>query len=203
MHVLNRLVHALGTLAALLTTEFALVAMPVLDESIEQGNTRQLAKWARNSLHMIKTTPPKRCRRRRHKHHRIRAGQHTSVAIGRYDLGMQGGVVEQLRQIRSQTSLVRILVRFNDARQRMRIDGARQAAVERLRHCRGRALDRTLSAQQIPKRGAASGAAMTWVDERERSQAVLANKRTGALAAGTSCWRQCLERLACHPLGKR
>ena len=177
--------------------------MPVLDESIEQGNTRQLAKWARNSLHMIKTTPPKRCRRRRHKHHRIRTGQHTSIAIGRYDLGMQGGVVEQLRQIRSQTSLVRILVRFNDARQRMRIDGARQAAVERLRHCRGRALDRTLSAQQIPKRGAASGAAMTWVDERERSQAVLANKRTGALAAGTSCWRQCLERLACHPLGKR
>ena len=107
MHVLNRLVHALGTLAALLTTEFALVAMPVLDESIEQGNTRQLAKWARNSLHMIKTTPPKRCRRRRHKHHRIRTGQHTSVAIGRYDLGMQGGVVEQLRQIRSQTSLAR------------------------------------------------------------------------------------------------
>lgn len=80
---------------------------------------------------MIKTTPPKRCRRRRHKHHRIRTGQHTSIAIGRYDLGMQGGVVEQLRQIRSQTSLARILVRFNDARQRMRIDGARQAAVER------------------------------------------------------------------------
>ena len=203
MHVLNRLVHALGTLAALLTTEFALVAMPVLDERIEQGNTRQLAKWARNSLHMIKTTPPKRCRRRRHKHHRIRAGQHTSVAIGRYDLGMQGGVVEQLRQIRSQTSLARILVRFNDARQRMRIDGARQAAVERLRHCRGRALDRTLSAQQIPKRGATSGAAMTWVDERERGQAVLANKRTGALAAGTSCWRQCLERLVRRALGKR
>ena len=101
VHVLNRLVHALGAFAALLTTEFALVAMPVLDESIEQGNTRQLAKWARNSLHMIKTTPPKRRRRRRHKHHRIRAGQHTSVAIGRYDLGMQGGVVEQLRQIRS------------------------------------------------------------------------------------------------------
>ena len=177
--------------------------MPVLDESIEQGNTRQLAKWARNGLHMIKTTPPKRCRRRRHKHHRIRTGQHTSIAIGRYDLGMQGGVVEQLRQIRSQTSLARVLVRFNDARQRMRIDGARQAAVERLRHCQGRALDRTLSAQQIPKRGAASGAAMTWVDERERGQAVLANKRTGALAAGTSCWRQCLERLVCRPLGKR
>ena len=152
---------------------------------------------------MIKTTPPKRCRRRRHKHHRIRTGQHTSVAIGRYDLGMQGGVVEQLRQIRRQASLARVLVRFNDARQRMRIDGARQAAVERLRHCRGRALDRTLSAQQIPKRGAASGTAMTWVDERERGQAVLANKRTGALAAGTSCWRQCLECLACRPLGKR
>ena len=78
---------------------------------------------------MIKTTPPKRCRRRRHKHHRIRTGKHASVAIGSYDLGMQGGVVEQLRQIRSQTSLARILVRFNDARQRMRIDGARQAAV--------------------------------------------------------------------------
>ena len=60
---------------------------------------------------------------------------------------MQGGVVEQLRQIRRQASLARVLVRFNDARQRMRIDGARQAAVERLRHCRGRALDRTLSAQ--------------------------------------------------------
>ena len=44
VHALNRLVHALGTLAALLTTEFSLVAMPVLDESIEQGNTRQLAK---------------------------------------------------------------------------------------------------------------------------------------------------------------
>lgn len=44
---------------------------------------------------------------------------------------------------------------------------------------------------------------MTWVDERERGQAVLANKRTGALAAGTSCWRQYLERLACRPLGKR
>ena len=55
----------------------------------------------------------------------------------------------------------------------------------------------------IPKRGAASGAAITRVDERERSQTVLANKRTGALAAGTSCWRQCLERLVCHPLGKR
>ena len=78
MHVLNRLVHALGTLATLLTTEFALVAMPVLDEGIEQRNTRQLAKWARNGLHMIKTAPPKRCRRRRHKHHRIRTGQHTS-----------------------------------------------------------------------------------------------------------------------------
>ena len=177
--------------------------MAVLNEGVEQRNTRQPAKWARDGFHMIEAAPPKRCRRRRHKHHRIRTGKHTSVAIGSYDLGMQGGVVEQLRQIRSQTSLVRILVRFNDARQRMRIDGARQAAVERLRHCRGRALDRTLSAQQIPKRGAASGAAMTWVDERERSQAVLANKRTGALAAGTSCWRQCLERLACHPLGKR
>ena len=78
MHVLNRLVHALGTLATLLATEFALVDMPVLDEGIEQRNTRQLAKWARNGLHMIKATPPKRCRRRRHKHHRIRTGQHTS-----------------------------------------------------------------------------------------------------------------------------
>ena len=85
----------------------------------------------------------------------------------------------------------------------MRIDGARQTAIECLRHCRGRALDRTLSAQQIPKRGAASGTAMTWVDERERGQAVLANKRTGAFAAGTSRGRQRLKRLVRRVLGKR
>ena len=68
----------LGTLAALLTTEFALVAMPVLGESIEQRNTRQLAKWARDGLHMIEAASPKRRRSRGHKHHRIGAGQHTA-----------------------------------------------------------------------------------------------------------------------------
>ncbi len=134
--------------------------MAVLNEGIEQRNTRQLAKRTGDGLHVIKTAPPKRCRRRRYKHHRIRTGQHTSIAIGRYDLGMQGGVVKQLRQIRSQASLARILVRFNDARQRMRIDGARQAAIERLGHRRGLPFDRTLGAQQVPIRSTAPGAAM-------------------------------------------
>ena len=75
--------------------------------------------------------------------------------------------MEQLRQIRSQASLARVLVRLDDARQRMRVDGTCQAAIECLGHCRRRPLDRALGAQQIPKRGAASDAAMARIDERE------------------------------------
>lgn len=44
---------------------------------------------------------------------------------------------------------------------------------------------------------------MPWVDERKRGQAVLANKRTGALTAGASRGRQRLKRLVRRPLGKR
>lgn len=44
---------------------------------------------------------------------------------------------------------------------------------------------------------------MPWVDERKRRQAVLTNKRTGALAAGASRGRQRLKRLVRRPLGKR
>ena len=52
--------------------------MTVLNEGVEQRNTRQFAKWARNGFHMIEAAPPKRRRRRGHKHHRIGAGQHTA-----------------------------------------------------------------------------------------------------------------------------
>ena len=116
---------------------------------------------------------------------------------------MQGGVVEQLCQIRSQTVLARILVCLDDARQRMCVNGACQAPVERIGHRRGRALDRALGTQKISKRGTASSAAMTRIDERKRREAVLANKRAGALAAGASRGRQRLERLVRHTLGKR
>ena len=152
---------------------------------------------------MVESTPPKRRRSRGHKHHRVRTGQHTAVAIGCCHLGMQGSVVEQLRQIRCQTALARILVRLDDARQRMCIDGTRQAAIERLGHCRRRALDRALGTQQIPKRGAASDATMTRIDERERCQTILADQRTGTLAASASRGRQRLERLIRRALGKR
>ena len=152
---------------------------------------------------MIEPTPPKRCRSRGHKYHRVGAGQHAAVAIGCCHLGMQGSVVEQLRQIRCQTALARILVRLDDARQRMCIDGTRQAAIERLGHCRRRALDRALGTQQIPKRGAASDATMTRIDERERCQTILADQRTGTLAASASRGRQRLERLIRRALGKR
>ena len=67
--------------------------MTVLNEGIEQRHTRQLAKWMRNGLHVIKAAPPKRRRCRRHKHHRVRTGQHAAIAIGSCDLRMQGGVV--------------------------------------------------------------------------------------------------------------
>ena len=50
---------------------------PYLTRASSSGHTRQLAKRARDGFHMIESTPPKRCRRRRHKHHRIRTGQHT------------------------------------------------------------------------------------------------------------------------------
>ena len=57
---------------------------------------------------MIEPTPPKRRRSRGHKYHRVGAGQHAAVAIGCCHLGMQGSVVEQLRQIRCQTALTRM-----------------------------------------------------------------------------------------------
>ena len=85
----------------------------------------------------------------------------------------------------------------------MRVNGTCQAPVERFGHRRRRTLDRALGAQQVSKRGTASDAAITWIDERERGQAVLANKRTGALAAGASRGRQRLKRLVRRPLGKR
>ena len=62
--------------------------MAVLNESVEQRNTRQLTKWARDGFHMIEAASPKRRRRRGHKHHGIGAGQHTAIAIGCRDLGM-------------------------------------------------------------------------------------------------------------------
>ena len=190
-------------LPALIAAELSLVTMTVFDQGVQQRDTRKIAKRARDCFHMVESTPPKRRRSRGHKHHRVRTGQHTAVAIGCCHLGMQGSVVEQLRQIRCQTALARILVRLDDARQRMCIDGTRQAAIERLGHCRRRALDRALGTQQIPKRGAASDATMTRIDERERCQTILADQRTGTLAASASRGRQRLERLVCHVLGKR
>ena len=44
---------------------------------------------------------------------------------------------------------------------------------------------------------------MARVDERKRGQTILADQRTGALAAGASRGRHRLERLVCHVLGKR
>ena len=77
-HVLNGLVHASDAFTAFFTAEFTLVAMAVFNEGVEQRNTRQLAKWARDGLHMIEAASPKRRRSRGHKHHRIGAGQHTA-----------------------------------------------------------------------------------------------------------------------------
>ena len=48
-HILDRLVHTPSVFPALIATELALVTMAVLNEGVEQGNTRQLAKWTRNS----------------------------------------------------------------------------------------------------------------------------------------------------------
>ena len=116
---------------------------------------------------------------------------------------MQGGVVEQLCQIRCQTALARILVCLDDARQRMCIDSARQAAIEGLSHRRRRTLDRALGTQQVSKRSAAPRAAVARIDKRERRQALLTNKRTGTLATGASRGRKNLECLMRRALGKR
>lgn len=108
---------------------------------------------------------------------------------------MQGGVAAgSLPDTAPGVARLRLCTRFNDPRQRMRVNGTCQAPVERFGHRRRRTLDRALGAQQAPKRGAASSAAMPRVDERERGQAVLANKRTGALVASTSRGRQRLKR---------
>ena len=90
-------------LPALIAAELSLVTMTVFDQGVQQRDTRKIAKRARDCFHMVESTPPKRRRSRGHKHHRVRTGQHTAVAIGCCHLGMQGSVVEQLRQIRCQT----------------------------------------------------------------------------------------------------
>mgnify|MGYP006919225084 CR=1 FL=1 len=81
-HILDRLVHAPGMLPAFIATELSLVTMTVFDQDVQQRHTRKIAKRARDCFHMVESTPPKRCRSRGHKYHRVGAGQHTAVAIG-------------------------------------------------------------------------------------------------------------------------
>ena len=93
-HILDCLVHAPGVFPALIATELSLVTVTVFDQGVQLRHTRKIAKRARDCFHMVESTPPKRCRSRGYKYHRVGAGQYISVAIGGCHLGMQGSVVE-------------------------------------------------------------------------------------------------------------